>query len=45
MKLFQMMTVAAPVSMPAMAPGSVVRRQYSAHSMSGPNEAPKPAQA
>ena len=45
MRFFQATTVTAPVSIPATAPGSVVRRQYSEHSMSGPKDAPKPAQA
>ena len=39
------MTETAPVSMPAMAPDLVVRFQYRLKSVSGPNEAPRPAQA
>ena len=45
MRLCQMRTMAAPAIMPAIAPCFVVRRQYRLNSVSGPNEAPKPAQA
>ena len=40
-----MSTVAVPDSMPAIAPYLLARRQYSEASISGPNEAPRPAHA
>ena len=40
-----MNTVAPPASMPAMAPERVMRFQKRENSTSGPNVAPKPAQA
>ena len=45
MKLCQTSTVTVPVIMPASAPCMLARRQYKAHRVSGPNEAPRPAQA
>ena len=44
-EICQISTVAVPESMPAIAPNLLVRRQYSEQSISGPNEAPKPAHA
>ena len=42
---FQMMTVAAPTTMPASAPLRVMRFHPSENSTTGPNAAPKPAHA
>ena len=42
---FQTAQTPAPVTMPAMAPGRFVRFQKRPRRMTGPNAAPKPAQA
>ena len=42
---FQINTIAPPVTMPAKAPGKFVRFQNRANRITGPNAAPKPAQA
>ena len=45
MRYFQIKTIAPPDTMPAIAPGSVVRFQNRAQITSGPKAAPKPAHA